>query len=224
MRRSVGHVRRFGTGFLMTMALIGGSATVSLGAPASAKAPSPPGEKVVIDVVTVNGSGCRKGTALVAVSPDNEAFTVTYSEYLAQVGPETKNKESRKNCKLDLRLSTPAGFTYAIARTDFRGFALLENGATAVERAKYKFQGSPDRSFAEHRFAAPYDGFWQTTDVTEAAFLIFGPCGKSRRLNIDTELEVKAGPSDPNTLSLITMDSTDGEFKTVYRFVWKACG
>ena len=48
----------------------------------------PPTGQITIDVVTVNGSGCRIGTAAVAVSPDNKAFTVTYSEYLAQVGPD----------------------------------------------------------------------------------------------------------------------------------------
>jgi hypothetical protein len=46
----------------------------------------PPTDHIVIDVVTVNGSGCPPGSAAVAVSPDNTAFTVTYSQYLAQVG------------------------------------------------------------------------------------------------------------------------------------------
>ncbi|CAM5378677.1 hypothetical protein SALBM311S_06184 [Streptomyces alboniger] len=34
----------------------------------------------------MNGSGCPQGTAAVAVSEDNTAFTVTYSDYLAQAG------------------------------------------------------------------------------------------------------------------------------------------
>lgn len=43
----------------------------------------PPPDKIVIEVATVNGSGCPLGTAAVAVSQDNTAFTVTYSDYLA---------------------------------------------------------------------------------------------------------------------------------------------
>lgn len=44
----------------------------------------PPPDKIIIKVATVNGSGCPQGTAAVAVSEDNTAFTVTYSDYLAQ--------------------------------------------------------------------------------------------------------------------------------------------
>src|ERR1700730_7734258 len=45
-----------------------------------------PPSAVVVTVVTVNGSGCPPGTASVALSPDNTAFTVTYSSYTALVG------------------------------------------------------------------------------------------------------------------------------------------
>src|SRR5690349_8784033 len=44
-----------------------------------------PTDRIEIKVVKTNGSGCRAGSAEVAVSPDNTAFTVTYSTYLAQV-------------------------------------------------------------------------------------------------------------------------------------------
>jgi hypothetical protein len=149
---------------------------------------------------------------------------VTYSEHLAQVGLGAKNPDARRNCKIDLRMSAPPGYTYAISRADYRGYAFLESGATAVERATYKFQGGPDRAIVEHPFAGPLDDYWQTTDGTEPGSLVFGDCGKTRTLNIDTELEVSAGTSDPETTtSFIVMDSTDGEVSTTYTLVWKAC-
>ena len=104
----------------------------------------PPTGQITIDVVTVNGSGCRIGTAAVAVSPDNKAFTVTYSEYLAQVGPDARPTDFRKNCQLNLRVNVPSGFTYGIAQADYRGFAHLERGAKGTQRASYYFQGMSD--------------------------------------------------------------------------------
>ncbi|MGO4757987.1 DUF4360 domain-containing protein, partial [Streptomyces sp. 2MCAF27] len=111
--------------------------------PASAQSPfdDPPPDKIVITVATVNGSGCPAGTAAVAVSPDNTAFTVTYSDYLAQVGKGSKPTDFRKNCQLNLVVHVPQGFTYAIASVDYRGYAHLEKGATSVEKASYYFQG-----------------------------------------------------------------------------------
>jgi hypothetical protein len=186
--------------------------------------PTPPAEKIVIDIVTINGSGCPAGTAAVAVSPDNTAFTVTYSEYLAQVGVGAKPTDFRKNCQLNLKVHVPTGFTYAIAQVDYRGFGHLEKGASGTQRANYYFQGQSATTYTSHPFAGPLDDNWQTTDTTDIASLSFAPCGEQRNLNINTEMRVAAGTSDATkTTSFLTMDSTDGSINTIYHFSWKKC-
>src|SRR5919109_3624162 len=67
----------------------------------------PPPDKIIIKVATVNGSGCPQGTTAVAVSEDNTAFTVTYSDYLAQVGGNSDPTAFRKNCQLSLVVHVP---------------------------------------------------------------------------------------------------------------------
>jgi len=184
----------------------------------------PPADKIVIDLVTVNGSGCPEGTAAVAVSPDNTAFTVTYSAYLAQVGVGALPTDWRKNCQLNLIVHVPAGFTYAIASTDYRGFASLQNGASGVEKAGYYFQGSPVTNYATHTFAGNYADDWSATDVNQVAELVWAPCGALRNFNINTELRVNAGTSNVKTAtSFMTMDSTDTAFATTYHFAWQQC-
>jgi hypothetical protein len=205
-----------------------GSAVASLFTPAASPATfpavPPPPDRIVIDVVTVNGSGCPAGTAAIAVAQDNTAFTVTYSDYLAQVGVGAKPTDWRKNCQLSLRVHVPQGFTYAIAQADFRGFAHLERGASGLERANYYFQGQSPTAYVNHRFNGPYDDSWQATDWTDLPALVFAPCGVYRNFNINTELRVSAGTSNPNrTTSFMTMDSTDGSISTIYHFHWKRC-
>jgi hypothetical protein len=185
---------------------------------------SPPSDSIVIDVVTVNGSGCPADTAAVAVSPDNTAFTVTYSDYLAQVGLGAKPTDFRKNCQLNLLVHVPQGFTYAIAQADYRGYAHLEDGATGLEQANYYFQGSPQTTRIGHSFAGPVDNDWETTDAVDVAALVYAPCGALRNLNINTELRVAAGTSNAKkTTSFMSMDSTDGSITTVYHFDWMRC-
>src|SRR5690348_6020506 len=116
----------------------------------------PPIDKIVIDVVTVNGTGCPAGTAAVAVSPDNTAFTVTYSAYTALVGVGATSTDWRKNCQLNIVVHVPQGFTYAISKVDYRGFASVEGGANAIERANYYFQGQSQTAYVSHTFAGPY--------------------------------------------------------------------
>ncbi|MFJ8195752.1 DUF4360 domain-containing protein [Streptomyces sp. NPDC096152] len=191
--------------------------------PSSPVVTDPPPDKIVIDVATVNGSGCPQGTAAVAVSPDNTAFTVTYSEYLAQAGGNSDPTAFRKNCQLNLIVHVPQGFTYAIASADYRGFASLQSGANATQKASYYFQGSPNTAVKSHPFSGPYNDDWQATDSTDWAQLVWAPCGVLRNFNINTELRVNAGTSAPGKVSFMTMDSTDGDISTVYHLAWKEC-
>ncbi|WP_228974174.1 DUF4360 domain-containing protein [Streptomyces sp. DH12] len=214
-------------------ALVTGGATVALAgstllAPGTSTAAAggivAPPDKIVIEIATVNGSGCPAGTAAVAVAPDNTAFTVTYSQYLAQVGVGSKPTDFRKNCQLNLVVHVPHGFTYAVASADYRGYAHLERGASAIQKASYYFQGSPDTAARQHPFNGPYDNNWQATDQTDWGQLVWAPCGVKRNFNINTELRVNAGTSDTaKTNSFIAMDSTDGDIRTVYRLAWKEC-
>jgi hypothetical protein len=195
------------------------SATGFLGLPVP-----PPIDRIVIDVVTVNGTGCPAGTAALAVSPDNTAFTVTYSAYTAQVGVGATPTDWRKNCQLNIVVHVPQGFTYAISKVDYRGFASLAQGASAVERANYYFQGQSQTAYIAHNFAGPLGDDWQTSDEVPIAALIWAPCGALRNLNINTELRAVAGTSDTTkTTSFITMDSTDGALNTTYHFSWATC-
>lgn len=205
---------------LASMMVVPSSTTDPL--PIDASVP-PPAEKITVQVVTANGSGCPVGTAAVAPSPDNTAFTVTYSNYLAQVGPGVAVTEFRKNCVLSLLIHVPSGFTYAIAQADYRGFAYLADGATALERANYYFQGSSANTPISHSFTGPLDDNWQTTDVAVTTSLVYAPCGVDRNLNVNTELRVYAGTSAADSSSFMIMDSTDGSFSTKYHFAWKSC-
>ncbi|SES04759.1 protein of unknown function [Lentzea xinjiangensis] len=201
-------------------ALLASSIVIPPGAPNT----TPPPDHLTIEIVTVNGSGCPAGTAAVAVSEDNKAFTVTYSDYLAQVGVGALPTDFRKNCQLNLRVNVPQGFTYGIAQADYRGFAHLERGAYAVQKANYYFQGMSQNDAATHRYNGPHSDGWQATDTTELTAIVYHPCGEQRNFNINTELRVYPGTSDTaTTTSFVSMDSTDGAIDTTYRFSWKTC-
>ncbi|GAA4587909.1 hypothetical protein BJY16_008378 [Actinoplanes octamycinicus] len=183
----------------------------------------PPLDKMVIDVVATNGSGCPDKTAKVQVSPDNTAFTVTYSDFVAQVGPDAGPTDFRKNCQMALNVHVPQGYTYAVAGADYRGFGHLEAGATGSETAFYYFQGESHTTRIRHDFKGWMDTDWQHTDRVEVGSLSFLPCGEQRYLNVNTELRVNAGTSSRKTTSFLTMDSTDASLQTVYHVSWLKC-
>src|SRR3712207_3571069 len=171
----------------MLNAIVTGAAALSLlGTPAvdiSVPNTTPPPGQITVNVVTINGSGCKKGTAEVAVAPDNTAFTVTYSDYLAQVGVDAGATDWRKNCQISVLVNVPQGFTYAIARADYRGFASLAKGASAQQQAKYYFQGTPETTESVFKLNGPFSDDWQSSDVVPVTALVYKPCGAERYLN-----------------------------------------
>jgi Domain of unknown function (DUF4360) len=180
-----------------------------------------PSDRMTVAVATVNGTGCKPGTAAIAVSPDNTAFTVTYSEYIAQAGAGVAATEGRKNCQLNVIVNVPGGFTFAVNKTDYRGYAELASGASAVQRASYYFQGMSSNQVAIHNLSGPRNGDWQFTDQVPVTSLVWHPCGAQRNLNINTELRASKGSS--NNASYIAMDSTDGSFNTILHYQWQRC-
>lgn len=216
-------------GMTISAAALALTAALAAVAPASAtakparRAPAPGPDKITVEIVTVNGSGCPQGTAAVAVSEDNTAFTITYSDYLAQAGGDSPATAFRKNCQINLIVHIPQGFTYAIQSVDYRGFASLEQGATGTQRAGYYFQGYPQTTLKTHTVYGAFADNWQFTDTNDVAQLVYKPCGEHRNFNINTELRVSAGTSDPAKTSFMAMDSTDGSLRTTYHFAFREC-
>ena len=166
----------------------------------------PPPGPVTIEVTAVSGDGCPQGTASVAMSPDNEAFTVTYSDFLVQSG--------KKSCTIELRVNHAAGYTYGIAATDYRGFAHLEGKAKGVVRNDYRFPGFPTRH-STHTYQGPMSDNWYVTDTPAAPQ--HGSCQDRKPLVVETELKVTGAGS------FMTMDSTDSSVSTTFRLSWKKC-
>ncbi|GAA3905323.1 DUF4360 domain-containing protein [Actinoplanes auranticolor] len=199
-------------------------AALAIPAPALAAPLAPPPGAMTVKVVGANGSGCPPGSIAILPSEDNTAFTVIYSEYTAQVGPDIKAAERRKNCQIALDIRVPGGFTYTIAQVDYRGYAQLAPGSSGVQTAGYYFAGNSQTARSQHNLKGPKDGYWQKSDELGITSLNYKPCGVEVNLNINTELRVNGGWSDvKKTTSMLTMDSTDWSTKTIFHLSWKKC-
>jgi hypothetical protein len=191
--------------------------------PGAAQAETAPPDRITLDVVAVNGSGCPPGTASVSVLPDNTGFRVSYRDFLARAGGSADPVDFRKNCQLAVLVHVPQGFTFAVAAAEYRGRARLESGASALQRTNYYFAGSADNNYVDHTFTGPLFGTWQTKDVTPVHELVYAPCGVFRNLNVNTELRVYEGSTNANKTSSMSMRSTEGNVDTIIHFSWKQC-
>src|SRR3954452_15726154 len=162
MRRNVTRLGRCAIA-LATAGLAAWVAAPAFAGTVSAKSAPPPSGKVTIEVKAINGSGCPQGTAVVTPNHDNTGFTVEYHQFNAQTGTGTSPTDARRNCQLGVQINVPQGFTYAIARASYNGFAYLQDGASATERANYYFQGYTATAVSIHNFSGPMNDRWTAT-------------------------------------------------------------
>ncbi len=183
----------------------------------------PDPRQVYIRNVMANGSGCPIGSVGSDISPDAKAFTLTFSEYAAEVGPGIPLSESRKNCQVTVAMNIPGGWSYTVLKVDYRGFAALDAGVVGQQRSTYYFQGASGRTNSGSLFTniyGPTSRDFTISDNVEINDYVWSPCGVTRSLNINTEVRVQGRPG---SRGYITQDSIDGELTQTYGIVWRRC-
>lgn len=184
-------------------------------------APNP--KQVTIKRITYAGNGCGQGTVNQNLSLDARAFTLTFSDYYAEVGPNAPGGRASSQCKIKLDIRVPQGWSYTLFNVDYRGEVFLDEGVQANLKSKYFFQADPG-NYVE--FNAPIDGYYwdafQKRDELAFNDLVWSPCGKNRALNMETEVSL-SNDQNPNGEGLFDIDSIDGEFSTTFLIQWARC-
>jgi hypothetical protein len=178
---------------------------------------------VRIRSISYAGTGCKAGSVSQNVSPDLQAFTLLFDNFVAQTGPGVPLSEARKNCQIAIDLDFPSGWSYSLATLDYRGFVTLDAGVSAAQTSSYYFQGQGATARLSTPMFGPHTGDWQIRDTLGVSALVYSPCGLQRALNINTSILLSS--RDRNAQGLITTDSIDGQFKTLYRYglTWQRC-
>lgn len=164
-----------------------------------------PGFTIDQSGVMVNGTGCPQGTVQTLTSPDQTALTVAFSQYTATAGPSAKAADRRKACTTTIPIRIPAGFTWGITTTTYRGYAELHDGTKAYQGARYFFQGGSSGSL-ESQVSPDESGNWEITD--KAQTVAWAPCNTQSNLVVTSSLRI-APKGKPKTDSFVTMDTQD---------------
>ncbi|MBN1174280.1 MAG: DUF4360 domain-containing protein [Micromonosporaceae bacterium] len=186
----------------------------------------PTDEKITAELKAINGSGCPAGSVTVVPYPDNTGIVLSYSSFYVQRGGSSTVIQGYQNCNLDIRMGVPSGFTFAISKAVYYGYAYVLPGATARLVAKYNYQGeAPFSSNHVINTTSPWDDNWTVIDEFPVPNLVWAPCGEDIILTDAYELRVQPyGPSsNPADVSFVTVNKSDHSVRTELNFTWKQC-
>ncbi len=181
---------------------------------------SPNPKEIYIRSMTHAGTGCPLGSASSLITDDGKAFQLIMEDFVVEAGPGLPLSGSRKACNVTLDLHIPQGWQYSVFKVDYKGFANLDRGVTAKLSSDYSFLGQRRPVSLSTTIAGPVAKDIEVRDTLGVESLVYSPCGISRPLNIKASAMVNARGSNQG---LLTVDSVEGEFKTIYKIQWKKC-
>lgn len=206
--------------------------TVSATAALASEAPAP--GSVKIKNISAIGSGCKTADSYATnISEDGLAFTITFSEFAAQLGDGISMLENRKNCSVTLDLQVPNGWQFSVATFNYRGYLDMTAGVQAAHTTTYFFQGADGRRPENTgRFERVQNGpaageFVLTDKIGLTSVYIpktWSPCNVQRALTLNPSISLRKLKSTSKGESAVMVnDSIDGEIKQEFGLVWRKC-
>lgn len=176
--------------------------------------------QLTIGGVAYGGNGCPSGTASATVSPDGQAVSVLFDQFIAEAGGSTGKSLDRKSCNLTVPIHVPNGYSVAIFTVDYRGFNQVPSGGFNRFESEYFWAGARGPKITR-QFNGPLSDSFTLTDNLLATTVVWAPCGQSVNLRVNAAMMAKTNRTFAQTLGMV--DSADIASALVYRFQFRRC-
>lgn len=180
-----------------------------------------PGDFTIRSIVHA-GTGCPAGSVAQNISPDGDAFTLLFDNFIAEVGPGISAREMRKNCQVLLDFDYPQGYQFALVDLQVRGFVSLDYNVNGLQKTSFYYQGQAQTGSVELPFVGEVDEDYISEATIPYSNQMWSPCNAKRPLNINTEVRINNSRNRRGT-GLMTVDSVDGVVQHIYGIAWRRC-
>jgi hypothetical protein len=168
------------------------------------------------------GTGCPAGTASVTLSPDHDAISILFDQFVTEAGSTTGRRVDRKSCNLSVPVKVPQGYSVSVFKTDYRGYNLVpESGAYNRLDTEYFWAGVRGPRFRKIYSGPTNDNYTQSNGIIVNA-LVWTPCGASVTLRVNSSIMSQSNPQMDETM--MTVDSADISSGFIYHIQWRRCG
>jgi hypothetical protein len=197
-----------------------------------------PVEQVRVQQIQYRGTGCKPGSVATNLAPDAQALTMMFADYRVETGSRD-GRPARKSCDLDVTMSVPSGWSFALLAYQVRGYASLERGVVATQGTSLLARHNGRRQeMGSLDIRGAYDDTYMNSVETPMQLLNWSACGAaSSSVTFNTFISVRPqqgfrpdqGERDDPRLGralpqgMITIDSVDHTVNTLYAFTWRKC-
>ena len=178
------------------------------------------GPRVEVIEPTFSGSGCPRGSADVAISPNAKHIEITFDSFFVEANTTMGHLVSTKNCDTSIRIKIPHGFSLAIERVRYNGVNNLPFGANAHLVGAHFFNHEEVAQVNKRFYGSTKSPFNISAKVPHHT-LCWTACGEEALLSSRTNLAVSALKSlQPASVQVDDRDMKPG---ITYDLLWRSC-
>jgi hypothetical protein len=186
-------------------------------------------QNVTIRGARLTGNGCNNSSASAAVTEDGQTLSILFDNYQADIGIGSSNPQAlqvNKDCHVLIDVDVPAGYQYAIVRTEYRGFAALPASAYGYHRFTQIIPGvGMPPSMREAQLRGPIASNYEVAVDQKPGREVYSTCNKPQQtIDLLSELFVGFLPkSTGRTMAAINLDSIDTGVQSRFKLRWRPC-
>lgn len=167
------------------------------------------------------GPGCPAGTASVTLSPNEDAISILFDQFVVEAGGVTGKRVDRKSCNLSIPVQIPQGYSVAVIQTDYRGFNLVPgNGGMNRLDTEYFWAGIRGPRFSKAFRGPQADNYTESNGII-AETLVWTPCGASITMRVNSSIMTQSNQRMEQ--AMMTVDSADISSGLLYHLQWRQC-
>ena len=176
----------------------------------------------ILDIRT-QGTGCNLGTVALNISSDRQAFTLSFSEFFAEITAGSGLTEAMSQCRVLFNTEQDAGWEYGVLGVNVRGAAFLDAGVRGRQVINFGALNRDGRSVLD--LQGPVEQDYIHSDQASLQNVRWTGCRRNdnRQKDFAVNTRLVLNSSSPDAQGLMTVDSIDGEIKQIYDLVWRRC-
>lgn len=185
-------------------------------------------QSVTIRGVRLAGTGCNTSTAWANTTSDGKTLSLLFDNYMVDIGNGSSNPQStslKKNCRVLIDVNVPAGWSYGLEQTDYRGFAALPASAYGMHRFTQIVPGQPIVSAREAQLKGPIAQDYAVSVKQKPGRVVYSQCNQAvQTIELLSELQVAYLPNTKDrSIAQINLDSVDTGVNSTFTMSWRRC-
>lgn len=177
-----------------------------------------PGE-VHIEELSYAGSGCPEDSTSILLTPNGQALTVLFDDFIAEDGPGVPSARRRRDCHIVAELAYPDGWQYTIFRVNYRGGALLDEETWGRQQARLHILGAG--AMPSHmRINGPFVEDYRIESEIAPNARAWSQCHGPGTLTIDASIHAHARHQHTAVMTVYSIDSV---VEQTYEIEWRRC-